>query len=185
MLRWVRIELLLFALLKEERSFRQAYHNRWCTKFCEIVWGLRATDTYFLSVFIKPRQKTFVMHFAVTCFQKLKKEKEWREEIFAARIIFSDETAFQLSVYFNRRNVRVWGINNPSAAIENTRDGPKLQCSFSVSKQTCSSLTFFTDRCLNGVVCHVWWRKCQLWHRNFFIIHYRRSHTYIYDLPPC
>jgi hypothetical protein len=57
MLRWVRIELLLFALQKEEQSFRQAYHNRRCTKFCEVVWGLRVTDTCFPSVFIKPRQK--------------------------------------------------------------------------------------------------------------------------------
>jgi len=28
-----------------------------------------------------------------------------------------------------------------------------------LSKQTCSILTIFADRCLNGILCHVWWRK--------------------------
>jgi len=62
--------------------------------------------------------------------------------MFAARIIFSDETAFQLSGYVNQHSVRVWRINNLSAAIEYARDGCKLHCSFSVYKQACSRLNF-------------------------------------------
>jgi hypothetical protein len=116
------------------------------------------------------------MHFAVTFFQILKEEEQW-EEMFAARITFSDETAFQLSGYVNRHNIRVWGINSLSATIENTRDGPKLECPFSVSKQTCSSLTFFADRSMNGAACRCMMEEILTLAQEFFVTHFTRSHT--------
>ena len=75
MLRWVRIELLLFALQKEQ-SFRQAYHNRWCTKFCEVLWGLRATDTFFFQCLSNQDKKKHSL-----CTLLWRPFKNWKKKI--------------------------------------------------------------------------------------------------------
>ena len=158
MLRWVRIELLLFALQKEQ-SFRQAYHNRWCTKFCEVLWGLRATDTFFFQCLSNQDKKTFVMHFAVTSFQKLKEEDQW-EEIFVARIIFSDETAFQLSGYVNRHNNRVWESTIFLQRLKIQETVPCYSVLFLCLNKRFRVLSFLQTVLWTAQYAVVWRRKC-------------------------
>jgi hypothetical protein len=48
------------------------------------------------------------------------------DELFTAKIIFSDEATFHLSGDVNRHNLTVWGSNNRHEVIELTRDSPKM-----------------------------------------------------------
>jgi hypothetical protein len=48
------------------------------------------------------------------------------DETFLPKICFSDEVTFHLSGKVNRRNISVWGSENPHAVVEHSRDSPKI-----------------------------------------------------------
>ncbi|KFM73428.1 hypothetical protein X975_25985, partial [Stegodyphus mimosarum] len=61
------------------------------------------------------------MAFATDMLRRIKEDVE-----FLKRIMFSDEASFHLSDIVNRRNVRIWGSQNPHEYREAQRDSPKV-----------------------------------------------------------
>ena len=55
---------------------------------------------------------------------------------FVEKMQFRDETTFHVSGAVNRRNVRIWGSENPHAYVEHQRDSTKVNvfCAISQSK---------------------------------------------------
>jgi hypothetical protein len=45
---------------------------------------------------------------------------------FLENVQFSDGATFHVSGAVNRRNVRIWGSENPCAYVEHQRDSPKF-----------------------------------------------------------
>jgi hypothetical protein len=48
------------------------------------------------------------------------------DDHFLEKVQFSDEATFHVSGAVNRRNVRIWGSENPHAYVEHQRDSPKV-----------------------------------------------------------
>jgi hypothetical protein len=48
---------------------------------------------------------------------------------------FSDEATFHVSGAVNRRNVRIWGSENPHAYVEHQRDSPNGNVFCAISSQ--------------------------------------------------
>jgi len=44
--------------------------------------------------------------------------QQWNEDDFFNRLIFDDESTFQLSGSVNEQNVRVWGTKNPRELLQ-------------------------------------------------------------------
>jgi len=57
---------------------------------------------------------------------------------FLERVQFSDEATFHVSGAVNRRNVRIWGSENPHACVEHQRDSPKSVCSVQSPVKKCT-----------------------------------------------
>jgi hypothetical protein len=49
------------------------------------------------------------------------------DDRFLEKVLFSDEATFHVSGAVNRRNVRIWGSENPHAYVEHQRDSPKVK----------------------------------------------------------
>jgi hypothetical protein len=49
------------------------------------------------------------------------------DDHFQEKVQFSDEATFHVSGAVNRRNVRIWGTENPHAYVKHQRDPPKVR----------------------------------------------------------
>jgi hypothetical protein len=54
---------------------------------------------------------------------------------FLEKVQFSDEATSHVSGAVNRRNVRIWGSENPYAYVEHQRDSPKVNVFCAISSQ--------------------------------------------------
>jgi hypothetical protein len=57
---------------------------------------------------------------------------------FLKKVQFSDEVTFHISGEVNRRNVRIWGSENPHAYVEHQRNSPKVNVFCASSSQKCT-----------------------------------------------
>jgi hypothetical protein len=57
---------------------------------------------------------------------------------FLAQVQFSDEGIFHVSGAVNRRNVGIWGSENPHAYVEHQRDSPRVNVFCAISGQKCT-----------------------------------------------
>jgi hypothetical protein len=63
---------------------------------------------------------------------------------------FRDEAAFHLYLKVSRHNVRIWGTENPHAAVEHIRNSPKLYVFCAVSKEKVCGPFFFAESTVTG-----------------------------------
>jgi hypothetical protein len=63
------------------------------------------------------------------------------DDQFLEKVQFSDKATFHISGAVNRRNVRIWGSENPHAYVEQQHDSPKVNvfCATSIKKCTVHS----------------------------------------------
>ena len=54
---------------------------------------------------------------------------------------FSDEATFYVSGKVNKRNIRIWGSENPCEVVEKERDSPKINVEWSTCFILCCKLT--------------------------------------------
>jgi len=64
---------------------------------------------------------------------------------------FSDEATFHASGAVNRRNVRIWGSENPRAYVQHQRDSPKVNVFCAISIQKVYGPFFFTEGTVIGM----------------------------------
>ena len=57
------------------------------------------------------------------------------DDYFLEKVQFSDEATLQVSSAVNRRNVRIWGSENPHAYVEHQRDSPIVNLSCAISSK--------------------------------------------------
>jgi len=70
---------------------------------------------------------------------------------FPEKMQFSDETTFHISSAANRRNVRIWGSENPHIYVEQQRDPPKDNVFCAKSSQKVYGTFFFAEETVNGM----------------------------------
>jgi len=73
------------------------------------------------------------------------------DDHFLQKVQFSDEATFHVSCAVNRRNVRIWGSENPHACVEHQRDFPKGNVFCAISSQKVYSPFFFAERTVTGL----------------------------------
>lgn len=71
-------------------------------------------------------------------------------ENFASHLVFSDKAIFHSSGKVNRRNVRIWGVNNPHVIIEHGRDSAKINVFCATSKTQNYGPFSFIENTVNG-----------------------------------
>jgi hypothetical protein len=54
---------------------------------------------------------------------------------FLEKVQFSDQATFHVNDAVNRRNVRIWGSENPHANVGHQRDSPKVNVFCAISSQ--------------------------------------------------
>jgi hypothetical protein len=64
---------------------------------------------------------------------------------FLEKVQFSDEGTFHVSGAVNRRNVRIWGSENPNAYVEHQRGSPKVIVFCAISSQKVCGPFFFAE----------------------------------------
>jgi hypothetical protein len=74
------------------------------------------------------------------------------DELFTAKIVFSDEATFHLSGNVNRHNLRIWGSNNQYEVIEHKRGSPKLKVFCALSEENVFGPIFFVESTVTGIV---------------------------------
>jgi len=70
---------------------------------------------------------------------------------FLEKVQFSKEATFHVSGAVNRRNVRIWGSENPQAYVEHQRDSPKVNMFCAVSSQKVYGQFFSTEETVPGM----------------------------------
>ena len=73
------------------------------------------------------------------------------DDHFLEKVQFSDEATFHISGAVNRRNVRIWGSENPHAYVEHQRDSPKFNVFCAISSQKVYSPFFFAEETVTGM----------------------------------
>jgi len=73
------------------------------------------------------------------------------DDHFLEKVQFSYEETFHISSVVNRRNVRIWGSENPHAYVQHQRDSPKVNVFRAVSSQEVYGPFFFTEETVNGM----------------------------------
>ena len=73
------------------------------------------------------------------------------DDTFLPRLIFSDEATFRLRGKVNRRNVRIWGLQNPQEALEHERDCPKVNVFCALSQTKFYGPFFFAENTATGI----------------------------------
>jgi hypothetical protein len=63
---------------------------------------------------------------------------------------FGDEATFHVSGAVNRRNVRIWGSENPHVYVEYQRDSPKVNVFCAISSQKVYGPFFFAKGPVTG-----------------------------------
>jgi len=70
---------------------------------------------------------------------------------FLEKVLVSDEVTFHVSSAVNRRNVRIWGSENPHVYVEHQCDSPKVNVFCAVSSQKVYGPFFFAEETITGV----------------------------------
>jgi hypothetical protein len=96
---------------------------------------------------VTPQETKLVTHFAVHFSSRLE-----HDELFTAKIVFSDEATFLLQGNVNRHDLRLWGRNNPHEVTEHMRDSPKLNVFCALSKQKVFETLSFDESSEPGTV---------------------------------
>ena len=73
------------------------------------------------------------------------------DDHFLEKVQFSDEATFHVSVAVNRRNVGIWGSENPRAYVEHQRDSPKVNVFCAISTQKVYGPFFFAEETVTGM----------------------------------
>jgi hypothetical protein len=69
---------------------------------------------------------------------------------FLEKVEVSDKATFHVSSAVNRRNVRMWGSENPHAHVEHQRDSPTVNVMCAISSQKVYS-PFFAEETVTGM----------------------------------
>jgi hypothetical protein len=77
-------------------------------------------------------------------------QEKLEEDGFWERLVFSDEATFHVNGKVNRRNVRIWGTENPHACLEHERDSPKVNVFCAISIQKVYGPFFFVEDTVNA-----------------------------------
>jgi len=73
------------------------------------------------------------------------------DDHFLEKVQFIDEATFHVSSAINRRNVRIWGSENPHAYVEYQHDSPKVHVFCAISSQKVYSPFFFVEETITGM----------------------------------
>jgi hypothetical protein len=73
------------------------------------------------------------------------------DDHFLEKVQFSDEATFHVSGAVNRRDVRIWGSENPHAFVEHQRDSPEVNVFCGISNQKMYSPFFFAEETVTGM----------------------------------
>jgi len=76
---------------------------------------------------LNPQDYNLRLRFCLDFQQRL------REDGFAEKLVFSDETTFHVCSKINRHNVRIWGTENSHATTQYVCDSPKVNVFCAVS----------------------------------------------------
>lgn len=117
---------------KRRTIFQTSISQSMVYKILRSPLGFSSYRYLFLSVSMKPRQKKSLCTFLWCPFKNWKKKSN--EKKFLLPELFLVTKPFSSSPAMLTDRTLELGINNLSAAIKNTKDCPKLQRSFSVSK---------------------------------------------------
>ena len=79
---------------------------------------------------------------------------------FPEKAQFSDEATFNVSGAVNRRNVRIWGSENPHVHVEHQPDSPKVNVFCAISSQKVYGPFFFAEETVSGMT---YMDMLQLW----------------------
>jgi len=69
---------------------------------------------------------------------------------FLEEVQFSDQVTFHVNGAVNRRNVRIWGSENPHAYVEHQRDSPKVNVFCAISSQKVYGQFFYVEETVTG-----------------------------------
>ena len=70
---------------------------------------------------------------------------------FLEKVQFSDEATVHVSGAVNRRNVSLWGSENPHAYVKNQCDSPKMNAFCAISSQKVYGPFFFAEETVTGM----------------------------------
>jgi hypothetical protein len=73
------------------------------------------------------------------------------DDNFLEKVQFSDKATFHASGAVIRRNVRIWGSENPQAYVEHQRDFPKVNVFCAISSQNVYDPFFFAEETVTGI----------------------------------
>ena len=77
------------------------------------------------------------------------------DDHFLEKVEFSDEATFHVSGAVNRRNVKIWGSENPHAYVEHQHDSPKVNVFCAISSEKVYGPFFFAEETVTGISGHV------------------------------
>jgi hypothetical protein len=73
------------------------------------------------------------------------------DDHFQEKVQVSDKATFHVSGAVNRRNVRIWGSENPHAYVEHQHDSPKDSVLCAISSQKVYGPFFFAEETVTGM----------------------------------
>jgi hypothetical protein len=73
------------------------------------------------------------------------------DDHFLEKVQFSDETTFHIGGAVNRRNVRIWGSENPHAFVEHSRDSHKVNVFCALYSQKAYGPFLFAEEIFTGM----------------------------------
>ena len=80
-------------------------------------------------------------------------QEELEEDEFNERLVFSDEATFHTNGKVKRRDVCIWGKENPHVFIEHERDSPKVNVFCVISKNHVYGPFFFGKNVTCMFIC--------------------------------
>jgi hypothetical protein len=102
------------------------------------------------------------------------------DDHFLEKVQSSDEATFHISGAVNRRNVRIWGSENPQACVKHQSDSPKVNVFSAISSQKVYGPFFFAEETVTSMT---YLDMLQLW-----LCHscktYRHSYSSKTEVPP-
>ena len=73
---------------------------------------------------------------------------------FLEKVQFSAEATFHVSGAVNRRNVKIWGSENPHAYVKHQHDSPKINVFCAIYSQKVYGPFFFAEETGTGISGH-------------------------------
>jgi hypothetical protein len=78
-------------------------------------------------------------------------QQRLEQDGFAGQLVFSGDTTFRVCGNVNRHSVRIWGTDNPLAAVEHVRDSPQVNMLFAVCSYKFYVPFFFAEPIITGI----------------------------------